>query len=169
MGQKAPRTDSSAPVALEGTIDGRSSPLRLHGEVVFGAQLPALTAMCQDASVLRHILIHEFSHCFFEIVRAIESMSRGETRLEDRFNVFDSSADDSRMEDPKDWFGGDDANLLAHHNDPVFEPIQWRLDELQTFLPVLVPETRFEIRKLDVAVDVAAHARELLRRRKGVR
>jgi hypothetical protein len=70
--KKAPHTDSSAPPVLEGTIDGRASPLRLHREVAFGAQLPALTAICPDASVLRHVLIHEFSHCFFEIVRVID-------------------------------------------------------------------------------------------------
>jgi hypothetical protein len=159
-------SDALAPSQFEGTIGGMLWPLRFQKDIVFGVRLPVLTAMCKDAATVRRILVHEFLHSFHFAVMLTGGLLRGETGLKINHNPFDAKDDDSLLDNPEDWFGGDDAKSLIHHDDQVLDLIGERYVELKPFFPVIVPEVKFETKKISFPESVREGAMELIGRRK---
>jgi hypothetical protein len=145
-----------------GIIDGRLHPLRLQKHVVFGTQIPVLTAMCDDGPIVRRILVHEFLHCFFYYVAGISSPGK---ILDLHHVATDAAADHAKLENANDWFADEDADALMLHNDPALDVIEYRLSELRPFFPTLVPDLQIRGKKWGIPEDVQAHALELLQKR----
>jgi hypothetical protein len=121
----AGKNSDHAPVAVQcklrkledGVVSGTMLPMPYEKGKVFGVMLPAHTALCYDTTVIRRVLVHEFSHAFLKMQLVLESMYRGEASMKDEFNNLDRSADDLRLGDPSRWFSSEDAESLIHHDD----------------------------------------------------
>ena len=112
------------------------------------------------------MLLHEFSHCFWNLQVSLASMARGEQGLDLRATeaeLFDSAADREKMVNPEDWFAPEDCAIFPYHDS---ELLQGCADQVATKwlakgLPYESPRTGFHAERLAWAEEVANHIREL--------
>jgi len=140
----------------ESIIDGCAGPIRRGEYTHFAARLPAQTATIADEHILRRVLVHEFTHCFYYMEYAVLFGPDSESNLEgDQW----SDADDRKaMVDPTQWFGQADVDEFLYHEGLNYdEKISSNLVELVGKLPTGTPPGRFKISSLAVPDDVHAH------------
>ena len=124
-------------------LNGRCMPLERGKQWEFGVQLPASTAVHHDPIVIRSVLVHEFSHCFFYLA---ETLRRGPGAVHvETFDPFDDSADRSKMVNPNDWFGVDDVERFSYHDDQALDELQYDVLDLAGILPSVDPQVRFSL------------------------
>jgi len=156
----------------ESLINGRTAPVIIDGQTRFGAQLPVSTPMLPDDELIRGILVHEFAHCFFNIVQFVNALDAGYSGSELQLGVGDSSTsmdrahDDALLVDPAAWFGLADAKALMHWDDKRWsdENLEAQaviIEMLSPWLPVKSPQLNFKIQGLTYNVEVANHVRKL--------
>ena len=149
------------------SLNGRATVLRVKNSNMIGVQLPAVPVVSRDSAVLRAILVHEFSHCFFMLIRVVNHMDSGgdgTLQLPRTENVFEDQEFDRRMHiDPREWFGAADAQRLMQQFDPLMEGIDEGALELELFhhLPIVTPDSEFGAEKLFVPDDIVEHVRRL--------
>ena len=129
-------------------LDGRALPLSSKGSASYGVQLPAHVALCENVPLVRSILVHEFSHCFFDFQRIIEGLARGEREIKDDFDQFDEAADDSRLARPDLWFGEEDAAKFMHHDDHLLRLVDGNYFSHLEQLRVTDPEPGFHVHEI---------------------
>lgn len=158
-----------------GAIDGRTTPIVVNGSTYFGAQLPAPTILLPDDELIRAVLVHEFTHCFFHMTQVIDAVDAGMsdgvlTLGSDCKDVFsDRDHEDAAMVNPDDWFGRSDAESFLTWHDARFQgPIEEAqikiILTLKKYLPVKTPNPNFEASSIVVMQDVADHIRMLRNR-----
>ena len=67
----------------DGMVSGTMLPMPYGKGNVLGVMLPAHTALYRDTTVIRRVLVHEFSHAFFKMQLVLESMYRGEASMKE--------------------------------------------------------------------------------------
>ena len=85
------RAKTTPPVAVQcklrklddGMVSGTMLPMPYGKGNVLGVMLPAHTALYRDTTVIRRVLVHEFSHAFFKMQLVLESMYRGEASMKE--------------------------------------------------------------------------------------
>jgi hypothetical protein len=91
-------------------------------ETQFGVRLPGASVLWADRTTLRGILLHEFSHCFWNIRQEL-AVSDVEEDDDQRVRLGcesrepwddDSESDRSTLEDPRDWFGPEDCAAFLY-------------------------------------------------------
>ena len=101
-----------------GMVYGRVNIHKIAEGHEWCVEVPVATPlMVTDDDVLRRILCHEFAHCFWYIVKAVKE---GECDTE-------GVPDEDTLADPKDWFGGRDAESLMKWGDSSLHEFTQRL------------------------------------------
>jgi hypothetical protein len=95
-----------------GAVLARSTILRSPTKATFDVELPGATVCFATRSSLRLLLVHEFAHALF----ALGSALLGRTVVPG--DVADSEYDAATLVNPAEWFGREDAEQFALHNDP---------------------------------------------------
>jgi hypothetical protein len=153
----------------DGPAFGTSRPIRLRGLWYSSALLPVSTVYCvREDKVLRGILVHEFSHCFYEMFAFIKAIMAGETSYIVGIppeKMGDPEYDATRMVKPEEWFGKDDAQVLIQHDDPAFDPpSEFFLSHwVDAGLPLETPSWG-EVGGFNVPGSVLKHVKDLLER-----
>lgn len=124
-----------------GIVHGCAIPVMFRSHPFWGVRLSAHVAI-SDESILRSVLIHEFCHCYWFLIRGLDAAERGSFLPEEvDFDQFNDSDDRSRMVDPGDWFSQPDAESMIYHDD---ERTRKTFDEnfsaLQPFLRTCKPD-----------------------------
>jgi hypothetical protein len=151
----------------QGLISGRTQMLALRKAMFVGVQLPATTAACLDRTAVRRVLVHEFSHCFYYQMRAVEDQVTGVTSsdIAEGFDVFNADDDARLMVPANEWFGRADAKAVALHHDPRLQRFEKYMVALAPVLPVLVPPDDGGDKSFTIRGDIWNHAQALIRRR----
>lgn len=146
----------------DGIMPACATPLRQGKVNFFGARLSVLTAMCEEVTVVRRILVHEFLHCFREITELLRAEAAGISILDHSFDPLDAVEDAKRLANPSDWFGIEDAATVVYHNDPRLDLLQHRFGELKQYFRVLDPKLDYKANGISIPQDVRAHVVGLL-------
>ncbi len=135
-------------------IFGHATPLPWRKTYVFGARLPAPTALCEDEAQVRRALVHEFSHCLHMTGVVAAALSQGSKGLSDDFNAFDGAEDDARHVDPHLWFGMRDANEFQRHNDgEILVAVEPVFRSLEGIVPAGRPICEYHVTRLGIPDD----------------
>jgi hypothetical protein len=82
-----------------------------------GVQLPAQSVLCGNDAVIRSLLVHEFSHCFFVNVQAFNAYRAGVGAITDLlWDPMDDAEDRKRMIDVTEWFGPEECEAMVYHD-----------------------------------------------------
>lgn len=136
----------------EGHILGRAAPIEIGGTTQFGAALPAPTVVQPDDQILRAVLVHEFNHCFYAMVRAAEHLLLGRAPSPiELFGPHSAEAEEAALLDPREWFGPGDAESFIRWHDSRFDAVEPFAVRLAQILPVVTPAPTFAINRLDVS------------------
>jgi len=151
----------------QGLISGRTQMLALRKAMFVGVQLPATTAACQDRTVVRRVLVHEFSHCFYYQMGAVEDQVTGvaSSDFDEDFDLFNADHDARLMVSAPEWFGRADAKAVTLHHDPHLQRFEKYMLALAPVLPVLVPPDEGGDKSFTIPGDIWNHAQGLIRRR----
>lgn len=152
--------------------DGRSSILTIDGKDFIGVQLPAPTAICRDFRLVRAILVHEFSHCFDLIVRALEHKDSGLTDSLDLSvagklsSAEEEEWDKEMLVDPGDWFGDEDVSNFIHWNDDRFQSLLEATSIVAKELDAKSLSRDVETERLSIPGEIIDHIRLIQKRRR---
>jgi hypothetical protein len=153
---------------LTGLISGRAGPVALGPHVVFGVELPVNVALADDEEAIRAVLLHEFGHCFYYMMKVLLATDAGITHLSDVVDdpYTDEAADRARLVDPAEWFTGDAASDFPYWNDPRVEPVLRIVPTIAEHFRIEPGSSEFETSILTIPNDVIAHVRELQKRQR---
>lgn len=91
-----------------GMVYGRVNIHKIAEGHEWCVEIPVATPlMITDDDILRRILCHEFAHCFWFVTKAVT----------DGKSIPASIPDEDSLADPKNWFGGRDAESLLKWGD----------------------------------------------------
>jgi len=123
-----------------GIVHGCPLPVMFRSHPFWGVRLSAHVAI-SDEQTLRSVLIHEFCHCFWFLIRGLDAAESGSQIPEDStFDPFNDSHDRSRMVDPADWFSPADAESMIYHDNPgTFKTFEDNFERLRPFLRTCKP------------------------------
>jgi hypothetical protein len=124
-------------------------------------RLSAQTAICEDETLVRSVLVHEFSHCFHSVHKTVREAETGRQTADINFDPHNAADDEKRLVDPLDWFGQKDAELFVRHDDARMNRMLEVFTSLKPFLPILKPDMHYFNPSLCVWPDVTARAREI--------
>jgi hypothetical protein len=134
----------------------------------FGARLPVSTATARDEVIVRRLLVHEFSHCFFLVMQAVRaSLSGTEFELPINPNTDDEDAHDrTLMIDASEWFCEADALNFMYRNDADLGPalddsFLWWIDYVSTTSPDAHPAPGGRVK---IPPGLFAHAKAIIDR-----
>jgi|SRR6267378_5178403 len=125
-----------------------------------GVLVAAGPILCTDERLIRDILVHEFSHCFWTAAQIIDHIDSGRLGpLVLAGNPMDQSREDATHVDLGDWFGEED-RVLLRWGDPRIAPyIERELDAVAECLPTIPAPLALDVRGVIVPPEWAAHIR----------
>ena len=89
----------------------------IDGRGQFGVVMPGASILGADALTLRQILLHGFSQCFWcerQMLRHVDSTGVLQGNPWPADSQADNGAEQSCLEDPRDWFSEEDARIFPH-------------------------------------------------------
>ena len=143
----------------------------VDGKFEFSVTTTAATLIVvQDDTILRRILCHEFSHCFYTICRLLEAEKTGTGGPE--IIVFDEppksmserlDKDRERLINPEEWFGQWDAEHFIFGEDKVLSDSTRKLVSswINLDLPCKTPNQLFEAHDICIEDEIVEHIRKL--------
>ena len=139
----------------KGTIGARAVPLKIGGRKHLGVQVAAQTIVHSDKSVLRALLVHEYSHCFYTLTELIKRMDDGLPLIIcDQFDPTSDDHDRDRMADPAEWFSESDVRNFMYHDDPRLNEVDANIPLLSNYLPTINPDLHCEAKAIVAESDV---------------
>jgi hypothetical protein len=113
-------------------IEGHATFWKAGDSFCSGVGLAATTPLSDDEDVIRSVLVHEFSHCFFFMRQVVRGFVPGSDSVSFGGNNVISEADDrALMVDPREWFSNEDADRFAHWHDVRLLATKRRMAELK--------------------------------------
>jgi len=115
----------------QGIIYAHSGPLLVDDGHEIGVLMPVTTPVfVEDDILLRRILVHEFSHCFYLIEQVLLTIASGKTVFsvdvpdldaQERIEYIMNAEKRTRV-NPYEWFSKEDAEQFLESNELVFDP-----------------------------------------------
>jgi hypothetical protein len=132
-------------------VHGASTVVEIDGEYEYGVQLPAPVIMHTSQDLLRGMLLHEFSHCFFSMRKIVKAYDRGETHIKEKVDdpsqLFNREWDSARLDPPALWFSDRDVDSFIYQHDAMLGPCSdlIRREWIARKLPTIAPSLRYSI------------------------
>ncbi len=157
-----------------GMIYGRCKLLLDDDSYLFGVQIPAATLFFVDDILLRRILVHEFTHCFWYYEQIMLGLARGEMVLDnspaqftekDVAKMSEDDIDALMRADPFDWFSDQDAVQFLDYDHDTLDPstLEFHTNWVDKGLPTEIPDLKIDFHeKLGIPDDVIKHIHDLL-------
>ncbi len=133
--------------------DRRGGPSGMRGFIQVGdaaeicAVIPAQTVVC-DEGYQRKLLVHEFSHCFDFLRRAVamQDSGSGTLALPVWADPSDERVDREQLADPHDWFGPRDVEEFIFWTDGDITKRAIEQHQLMRYLDVESPDRSVSLR-----------------------
>jgi hypothetical protein len=130
----------------DATVFGRADFIKTGDYFETVVRLPLPTLIVAEKKLLRRILVHEFAHCFWFVVKALEGpVDFTPPEGVDAFD-FGHATDDEYLINPLGWFGMRDVmrfQLTHQELDPA--TARYKSDWIDRGLPIEVPGIHLKI------------------------
>lgn len=141
------------PPGNEGMIYGRSNLIQVGDSHQVGAQIPAATLLFVNDLLLRRILVHEFTHCFWYYEQLVLNLTRGskgviesigDLSIEEQFDKLESGEEEKHKVNPFEWFSDRDAKEFLEWDNSVLNLSTLLFQEhwVKDGLPIEIPDLK---------------------------
>ena len=139
-----------------GMIQGRCALMPYGDLYLFGAQISVATLFFVDDILLRRILVHEFTHCFWHYEQLMLVTVNGDMKVDfnpsqltekDVGKMSDNEKDALTRANPFDWFAAQDANQFLGYGEAALDlpTSEFQTNWLDEGLPTEVPDLKIKV------------------------